>query len=296
MSSAWIPPINSLKSTLDRAKPQAGLYIVSTPIGNRADISLRALHTLGTSDLILCEDTRVSKKLLSFYEISTPLLAYHEYNAEKLRPKIINLLKSGQTLSLISDAGTPLISDPGYKLVKTCYEKALYVTTLPGPSAPLAALTLSGLPTDQFVFGGFIPPKSTARLHYFKDYETLKGTLVFFETAVRLLKSLKDMRTILGNRSVCVARELTKKFEEVKRQTLDELIDFYETHGAPKGEIVIVVEGQIIKKEISEAEISQALSNFFRAGHTLKEAVEKVTLDLKVSKKKVYTLALELLK
>jgi 16S rRNA (cytidine1402-2'-O)-methyltransferase len=229
------------------SKPQAapglaaGLYLVATPIGNAEDITLRALKTLGAADVIVCEDTRVTAKLLARHGIERPLLAYHEHNAERMRPLLLERLRRGERVALVSDAGTPLVSDPGFKLVRAALAESLPVTTLPGPSAALAALVLSGLPSDRFFFAGFLPPKAGARRRALAELEAVKATLVFFESAPRLADALADMAAVLGKRPAAVARELTKLYEEVRRGELAELAAHYQAAGPPRGELVVVV-------------------------------------------------------
>jgi 16S rRNA (cytidine1402-2'-O)-methyltransferase len=205
------------------------------------DITLRALEVLGKVDAIACEDTRISGKLTALYDLSAQKIPYHDHNAAEMRPRLIAMLKEGKRLALISDAGMPLISDPGYKLVEQCAAEGLPMTCIPGASASLTALVLSGLPTDKFLFAGFLPPKSAARKTALAEIKAVAATLVFYETAPRLADSLADMQEILGDRPAAVARELTKKFEEVKRGPLSALVEFYQAHGDPRGEIVVVV-------------------------------------------------------
>jgi 16S rRNA (cytidine1402-2'-O)-methyltransferase len=218
-----------------------GLAIVATPIGNMLDITLRALATLRAADVIACEDTRVTQKLLARHGIARPLLAYHDHNAERMRPLLLDRLRRGELVALVSDAGTPLVSDPGFKLVQAALADGLPVTTLPGASAPLAALVLSGLPSDRFLFAGFLPPKSGARRTALADLAAVPATLVFFESAPRLAAALADMAAVLGPRAAAVARELTKLFEEVRRGDLAELAAHYRDAGKPRGELVVVV-------------------------------------------------------
>ncbi len=219
-----------------------GLYLVATPIGNLRDVSLRALDLLGAADLVACEDTRVTAKLMARYALTAPRIAYHEHNAERMRPYLIERLKAGAVVALVSDAGTPLISDPGYKLVRAALAEGVPVTALPGASSALAALVLSGLPSDRFLFAGFLPPKSVARRRELSELGAVPATLVVFETAPRLAAALADMAEILGDRRAAVARELTKLYEEVRRGGLAELAAHYRASGPPKGELVIVVE------------------------------------------------------
>src|SRR3954468_3623577 len=217
------------------------LALVATPIGNLGDVSARALETLRTADLVACEDTRVTGNLLSKFEIRRPTLPYHDHNAETMRPKLIERLLRGETVALVSDAGMPLISDPGYKLVRAATSAGIAVTVIPGPSAPMAALVLSGLPSDRFLFAGFLPAKDGARRETLQELKAVRATLLFFETGPRLADSLATCADVLGERSAAVARELTKLHEEVRRDTLGALARHYAESGAPKGEIVLVV-------------------------------------------------------
>ena len=218
-----------------------GLYIVATPIGNLADVSLRALATLAAADVVACEDTRVTAVLLRHYSIAAPLLAYHDHNAARQRPKLLAALAEGKAVALVSDAGTPLVSDPGYKLVVEARAAGHAVVPIPGASAVLAGLVASGLPTDAFLFAGFLPPKSAARRTRLSELAAVPATLVFFESGPRLAASLADMAEMFGDRDGVVARELTKTFETIRGGTLAELAAAYGEDGAPKGEIVVLV-------------------------------------------------------
>src|SRR6202163_833533 len=221
------------------AKLAPGLHIVATPIGNLGDITLRALEALAGADLIACEDTRVTPKLLDRYAIATPLTAYHEHNAAKARPMLLRRLAEGAAIALVSDAGTPLVSDPGFKLVRGAQEAGHAVTALPGASATLAALTVAGLPTDQFFFAGFLPPKQAARRARIAELGRIPATLVLFETGPRLAATLADLAAGLGSREAAICRELTKLHEEVRRGDLAALAQ--ELAGnEPRGEIVVV--------------------------------------------------------
>ena len=217
-----------------------GLYITATPIGNAADITLRALTVLKNCDAIVAEDTRVTSRLLSLYGISRPLLVYNDHNAAQMRPKLLERLKAGERLALVSDAGTPLVSDPGHRLVREALAQGLPVFPVPGASAVLAALTVAGLPSDRFFFAGFLPPKSGERRSALAALKGIPATLIFFESAPRLGESLADMAEILGARDGAVARELTKLYEEVRRAPLAELAAQYAL-APPKGEIVVLV-------------------------------------------------------
>ncbi len=224
------------------SKPDPGLYLVSTPIGNLDDITLRALKLLAAADCIACEDTRVSGRLLSLLGIRpTALTPYHEHNAERARPALLARLHQGQVVALISDAGTPLLSDPGYRLVRACLAEGLPVSSLPGASAALTGLQLSGLPCDRFLFAGFLPVKTAARRSQLGELAAVPGSLIFYESPRRLAATLTDMAAVLGPRDAAVARELTKLYEEVRRGSLAELAAHYAAAGPPKGEVVLVV-------------------------------------------------------
>lgn len=240
-SQSPIDEQSHIKSPDGRAQDMPpALYVVATPIGNLRDITLRALDVLQGADHVLAEDTRQSKKLLEAYSIQRSLTPYHDHNAAKRIPAILALLAAGETVALISDAGTPLVSDPGFKLARAAIEAGHRVVPLPGASAPLAALVTAGLPSDRFMFAGFLPPKSAARRGVLGEVAGVESTLIFFETGPRLTASLGDMLDILGDRSAAVARELTKTYEETRRGTLSELCALYVENGPPRGEIVIV--------------------------------------------------------
>lgn len=222
------------------------LYIVATPIGNLKDITLRAVDVLKQVDLIACEDTRHTKKLTSHYNINTFLTSYFEHNKLKKAKYIIGLLKEGKSVALVSDAGTPGISDPGYRLIKDAIENNINVTVIPGPSAIISSLVVSGLPTDRFVFEGFLSNKSAARRKRLEILKHVKRTIIFYESPHRLIKCLNDMLDIFGNITAVCTRELTKKFEEIKRAPLKELISHFQEK-KPKGEFVILVNSRIRK-------------------------------------------------
>ncbi|CAN7679052.1 16S rRNA (cytidine(1402)-2'-O)-methyltransferase [Bosea sp. LjRoot237] len=277
------------------AEPLApGLHIVATPIGNLKDISFRALSTLAAADAVLAEDTRTSKTLLAHYGIATPLLPYHEHNAAQMRPKILARLRQGGKLALISDAGTPLVSDPGYKLVAEVVEEGLPVTGIPGPSAVLAALVLAGLPTDRFFFEGFLPPKSAARKGRLTELAAIPGTLVFFESPRRLAEMLADAATVLGGRQGAVARELTKYYENVRRGALVELAAHYAEAEEARGEIVVLIgppdtSAAAIQGDSLDEALRTALEKV-----SLKEAVAQVAAASGQPRRVVYARALEL--
>jgi 16S rRNA (cytidine1402-2'-O)-methyltransferase len=273
-----------------------GLHIVATPIGNLADVTLRALATLAEAQVILAEDTRVTRRLLDRYGLATPLEAYHEHNAERLRPVLIARLKEGARMALVSDAGTPLVSDPGFRLVEAALAEGIRVTGVPGPSSVLAALTIAGLPTDHFFFEGFLPVKQAARRARLSELATIPATLVIFESPHRLAASLADAAAVLGERRAAVARELTKLFEEVRRGKLRDLAETYAQEADPKGEIVLLIgaaEGEVGAEEAARS-LDEQLSAALTLGHSLKEAVARVAADSGLPRRQVYARALEL--
>jgi len=283
------------KSTARKSVLTPGtLAIVATPIGNLGDFSQRGIESLTAADVIACEDTRVTAKLLSAYGIHTPMLAYHEHNAARVRPRIVDRLKQGQIVALVSDAGTPLISDPGYKLVESALAQGLQVTAAPGASALLTALVLSGLPSDRFLFAGFLPPRGPARRGDIRALAATPATLIFYEAPQRLAKTLADLATVLGPRSAAVARELTKRYEEVRRGPLDELAAFYAA-AKPKGEIVIVVgpPARDAPREMGEGEIDLAIETAL-ASHSVREAAALVAGETGLSRRQIYARALQL--
>jgi 16S rRNA (cytidine1402-2'-O)-methyltransferase len=270
-----------------------GLYVVATPIGNLADVTLRALSMLAGADAILAEDTRVSRTLLARYGIGTPLSPYHEHNAAEARPRALRRMAEGQALALISDAGTPLISDPGYRLVAEALALGLAVTAAPGASAALAALCVAGLPTDRFFFEGFLPPRSAARRERINALAAIPATLVFYEAPSRLAETLADLAVELGSRPAAVARELTKLHEEVRRGPLDELAADYAAASEPKGEIVIVVGGPQARETVSEEVLTQDLVEALRT-LSVKDAAAAVAAKHGLRRRQVYSRALAL--
>ncbi|MFN3701042.1 MAG: 16S rRNA (cytidine(1402)-2'-O)-methyltransferase [Alphaproteobacteria bacterium] len=275
------------------AKPlSAGLYIVATPIGNLRDITLRALDTLAACDVVLCEDTRVSGRLLSAYSIRKPLLSYNDHSDTKRRDEIIAKLQNGQVIALISDAGSPLISDPGYKLVRSCMEAGIAVTSIPGASAVIAGLQLSGLPSDSFSFIGFLPAKQKARREALERSMHTQSTLIAYETGPRLQDSLADIHAVLGNRRLCVARELTKLYEEKRLCDVAAHMEYYREYGAPKGEIVLVIEGAGAQ-DMSEGEVEALLKEALKTKKT-KDAANAVADISGRPRKELYALALKL--
>jgi 16S rRNA (cytidine1402-2'-O)-methyltransferase len=238
-----------------------GLYVVATPIGNLGDITVRALATLAAAETVLCEDTRTSGKLMERFAIRTKLSPYHEHNAQKARPHILERLQQGATIALISDAGMPLVSDPGYRLVKEAVELGIPVTACPGPSAVLTGLALSGLPTDRFLFAGFVPQKQGERRRLFAEFEKLRATLIFFESPHRIIETLHDLATALPGRAVAVTRELTKLHEEVLRGQAQEIAVQLAARAAVKGEITLLVGPPTEDEPASDADIDTAINN-----------------------------------
>lgn len=273
--------------------PAPGLHLVATPIGNLQDITLRALDTLRRAALIACEDTRVSGKLLFRYGVKTPLLPYHEHNAEAMRPKIMGRLAAGEAVALISDAGTPLVSDPGYKLVREAIVSGYQIHVLPGPSAALAALLLSGLPPDRFFFAGFLDARTAARRRDLTAMTAIPATLIFYESGPRLAAALADMAAVLGDRPAAVARELTKLYEEVRRDTLVALAAHYAAAGPPKGEIVVLVGPPLEAPEVAAGDLDAALHAAL-ATTSLSDAAAAVAKALGLNRRRVYQRALEL--
>ena len=272
------------------------LIIVATPIGNLGDLPPRGAEALAKADIIACEDTRVTRKLLTLTATSTSarLVAYHDHNGAAMRPKLLAHLAAGRNVVLVSDAGTPLISDPGYKLVAACREQGIPVTSVPGPSAVLAALAISGLPTDRFMFAGFVPSTATARQETFRELASLSATIVWFATPSRLAACLGDMTEAFGPRQAAIARELTKLHEEVLRGTLDELATMLADIPPLKGEIVLVVAG----RSRNETGIDDAtLDAMLRAeldGQRLRDAVKSVVASTGLARNHVYRRALML--
>ena len=270
-----------------------GLYLVATPIGNLRDITLRALEVLAAADLIACEDTRHSRKLLERYDIKTAVTPYHEYNAAAVRPKLVARLSQGASIALISDAGTPLVSDPGYKLVREARNAGSPVSALPGASAVLAALIVSGLPPDRFLFEGFLPVRKTARRDRIAALKSIPATLVLFETPVRVGAALADLAAALGAREAAVCRELTKLHEEVRRGDLATLARDYGARADVRGEIVIVVAPPQREAESSMADLDSLLRAALNRV-SLKEAVAEVGAATGSPRRLIYQRALAL--
>ena len=273
----------------------AGLYLVATPIGNLRDITLRALEMLAAADLVACEDTRVTRKLFDHYGLSAPLMSYHDHNAETARPKILQRIAAGDAVALVSDAGTPLISDPGFKLVRDATAADLPVTAAPGASAAVMALTVAGLPTDRFFFEGFLPSKSAARRTRIAELARIPATLVLYESGPRLADALSDLAAGLGAREAAVCRELTKLHEEVRRGTLETLARDYAAGAETRGEIAIVIAPPDAPAP-SGAEEIDALLRAALTRVSLKDAVAEVAAATGEQRRAVYSRALELTK
>ncbi len=274
------------------AQAQAGLHIVATPIGNLQDITLRALTTLAGVDVIACEDTRITSRLLERYSISRPLMPYHEHNGSYMRPKLLEKLAQGASIALVSDAGTPLVSDPGFKLVKEVAKAGVRVVPLPGPSAVMAGLVAAGLPTDCFMFVGFLPPKTVGRRNRLAELVNIPASLVFFETGPRLAECLQDLAQVLGAREAAVCREMTKMYENVARGTLDALaLQFADQ--TPKGEIVLVVAPPLPPSAPEAKDVDALLRTALLSMH-VKEAAITISAQLHLPRKQVYARALEL--
>ena len=272
------------------------LTIISTPIGNLGDITYRAVQMLEAADIIACEDTRQTRKLLSLAAIKTSaqLWAYHDHNGAKMRPKLLAALSAGQTIALVSDAGTPLISDPGYKLVAACHENNISGTAAPGPSAPVMALTLSGLPSDRFTFNGFLPQKQKAARAIISESRSLPMTQIWFETPKRLASTLQLMAELLGDRQCVVARELTKLHETLHRGSLSELAASFGADTPPKGELVLVVDGaDKDSQQMSLQDVEAQLAELLQTA-SVRDAVQEVEMLSGLPRKQIYQLALKL--
>ena len=281
------PPIPALSA----APLDPGLYVVATPIGNLRDITLRALDILARVDLVLAEDTRVAGRLLAAYQIKAPLQRYDDHAAEAARPGVLRRLAGGGRVALVSDAGTPLVSDPGYRLVREAADLGLPVFAAPGPSAPLAALAVAGLPTDRFLFAGFPPARSAGRRALFDELAPVRSTLIFFEGGSRLAASLTDMAAVFGPRPAAVARELTKLYEQCVRGPLDELAVDPRLQ-APKGEIVVVI-GPAETPRSTDEDVEMALKAALRRAGPA-EAAGEVARALGRPRRDLYKRALAL--
>ncbi len=272
---------------------KSGLYIVATPIGNLGDISSRAVDVLKEAEVIACEDTRVTKKLFSLLGISLhkSFITLHDHNEDEQAQKIIDCVLAGQIVAQVSDAGSPLISDPGYKLIKQCRQAGIYITTLPGCCALISALQLSGLPTNRFMFVGFIPNKDKARIDLFNKYKNLDSTLIFYETAPRLLKTLVAAQEVFGNREMSVVREISKVYEDCQTAPVEDLIDFY-TQNPPKGEMVFMV-APATEDQQEEINLDSLLKEKLKKT-SLKTVVKEIVETYGLNKNEVYEQALRI--
>ena len=273
-----------------------GLHIVATPIGNLRDITIRALATLAAADAVLAEDTRVTRTLLAHYGITTPLLAYHEHSNDAVRERMVGRLRAGEALALVSDAGTPLVSDPGYKLVQAAIEAGIAITPVPGPSAVMTALVAAGLPTDRFFFEGFLPQKAGARRNRLEALVPVPGTLVLFESPHRLPEMLADAAAVLGaDRPAAVTRELTKFYETVRRDTLGSLSARFAEEGPPKGEIVVIIGAATTLERTADSDATlDALVRTALERHSIKDAASLVADETGQPRRLVYARALVL--
>ena len=271
------------------------LYIVSTPIGNLEDITLRALNILKQVDLIACEDTRTTKKLLSRYQILKPLTSYHEHNEIEKAKELLSMLQEGHSIALVTDAGTPGVSDPGYRIVKLASENGVQIFSVPGPSAAVAALSISGLPTSSFTFLGFPPKQKKQLIHYLERLKDYPETLVFYESPRRVIKTLESMAEVFGERNASLGREITKMYEETLRGTLSKIVTTLKSRDNLKGEFTLVIEGNSQDKgEFDSDTIDDLLLYFKKEGVSLKDAVKQVAVDSGVSKSKIYKKALQI--
>jgi 16S rRNA (cytidine1402-2'-O)-methyltransferase len=270
----------------------SALYIVSTPIGNLEDISQRALRVLGEVDLIACEDTRHTRKLLTHYGINTPTISYHDHNERERAAELLARLQEGTCIAIVSDAGTPGINDPGFRLVRLAIENGLAVIPVPGPSALITALVSSGLPTDEFFFGGFLPPKTNARRSRLAELRSLPATLIFYEAPHRIAAALKDAHEILGQREAVVARELTKMHEEFVRGSLSELAQRFAAGERVRGEIVLIIDRAAGETEVAAGDSAQSVASLVATleseGLDHRAALKKAARELGIPRAEAY--------
>ncbi|HEX7312724.1 MAG TPA: 16S rRNA (cytidine(1402)-2'-O)-methyltransferase [Pyrinomonadaceae bacterium] len=269
------------------------LYLVATPIGNLEDVTRRALRVLGEADVVACEDTRRTRSLLEHFGIRARTVSYHEHNERERAAELARLIEEGQTVALVSDAGTPGVNDPGYRVVRECVERNLRVVPIPGPTAFVAALTASGLPTDEFYFGGFLPARSHARREKLAAVKQLRATLVFYETPHRLAHALADALEVLGEREAAVARELTKLHEEVARGRLSELAERFAPEGAARGEMVLVIDRDVIDEGNREgtqtaASVAELVAAFEAEGLDQRAALKRAARELGLTRDEAY--------
>ncbi len=269
------------------------LYLVATPIGNLEDVTRRALRVLSEADVVACEDTRRTRALLEHFGIRARTVSYHEHNEQARAEELARLIEAGSAVALVSDAGTPGINDPGYRLVRACVERGLRVVPVPGPAAFVAAVTASGLPTDEFYFGGFLPARPHARREKLASVKHLRATLVFYETPHRIAHALADAREVLGEREAAVARELTKLHEEVVRGRLSELQRHFSAEGAARGEMVLVIDRDVVEGEGAEdtraaASVAERVAALEAEGLDQRAALKRAARDLGLTRDEAY--------
>lgn len=289
------PNDNTQNHTDAEGKPlRPGLYVVATPIGNLGDLTARARDILCRADLILAEDRRMASRLLQHIGASVPVENYADHNAARVRPRILQRLAEGLVIALTTDAGTPLISDPGYKLVDEARAQGSAVHAVPGASAVTAALSVSGLPTDRFLFMGFAPPKTAARKRFLEEVRSVRATLVFYESPRRLAALLQDLLDVLGERPAAVARELTKLHEEVRRDTTGGLARHYAEAGAPKGEVVVLVAWAEGNDDVSDNDEVDGRLRDLMSEMPLRDAVDLLTTETGMKRRDLYRRALDI--
>ena len=270
------------------------LLIVATPIGNLEDITHRALRVLREVDLVACEDTRHTRKLLNHFGIDQKTISYHEHNERERAEELCDLIASGKSVALVSDAGTPLINDPGYRIVTAAIERGISVVPVPGPAALIAALAASGLPADEFFFGGFLPPRASARRAKLEELRPIRATLVLYEAPHRIVAALKDAAEVLGNRRAVVAREITKLHEEFVRGTLNELAEHFSQAGTARGEMVLIISGEAQESALSVPEQTSTelllarVHELERQGLTSKDALKRAARELGIKRAEAY--------
>ncbi|HEX8283683.1 MAG TPA: 16S rRNA (cytidine(1402)-2'-O)-methyltransferase [Pyrinomonadaceae bacterium] len=267
------------------------LYLVATPIGNLEDVTRRALRVLAEADVVACEDTRRTRSLLEHFGVRARTLSYHEHNERERAEELARTIEAGGTVALVSDAGTPGVNDPGYRLVRACVERDLRVVPVPGPTAFVAAVTASGLPTDEFYFGGFLPARSHARREKLASVKTLRATLVFYETPHRIAHALADAREVLGEREAAIARELTKLHEEIVRGRLSELAERFAAEGAARGEMVLVIDRDEIEGEAAAgaaASVAELVAGFEAEGLDPRAALKRAARELGLTRDEAY--------
>jgi 16S rRNA (cytidine1402-2'-O)-methyltransferase len=273
------------------------LFIVATPIGNLEDITHRALRVLREVDLIACEDTRHTRKLLNHFGITTPTISYHQHNEQARASELCEAVGSGKNIALVSDAGTPLISDPGFRIARVAVDRGILVVPIPGPSAVITALSAAGFPTDQFLFAGFLPSRSSARRAKFNEFRDLRATLVFYEAPHRINAALKDALNIFGDRNAVIARELTKLHEEFARGSLSELVEQFSRNQVSRGEMVFIISGQAVElPSVSTSEPNLRLRERIEAleceGLDQKAALKQAAKDLGIKRSEAYRMML----